>query len=128
MFIKPRRSRGLTAEGRRFAFSMMYERIRAADKDFTDVRLTIAQFGDSDRHGSPLRTGRADRGFHQDFRSCSARPRQFCEPVEKGGLANTVWLGEFAPWDRAGGGASCHFGRRGVTGARLIRASFTEIV
>lgn len=46
IFIEPRRSRGLTAEGRRFAFSMMHERIRAADEDFADVRLTIAQFGD----------------------------------------------------------------------------------
>lgn len=46
LFIEPRRTRGLTAEGRRFAFSMMHERIRAADEDFADVRLTIAQFGD----------------------------------------------------------------------------------
>lgn len=46
IFIEPRRSRGLTAEGRRFAFSMMHERIRAADEDFAEVRLTIAQFGD----------------------------------------------------------------------------------
>ncbi|MCY4335658.1 MAG: hypothetical protein OXC60_13450 [Litoreibacter sp.] len=46
IFIEPRRSRGLTAEGRRFAFSMMHERIRAADEDFAEVRLTIAQFGE----------------------------------------------------------------------------------
>lgn len=46
IFIEPRRTRGLTAEGRRFAFSMMHERIRAADEDFAKVRLTIAQFGD----------------------------------------------------------------------------------
>lgn len=46
LFIEPRRTRGLTAEGRRFAFSMMHERIRAADEDFAEVRLTIAQFGD----------------------------------------------------------------------------------
>jgi hypothetical protein len=46
LFIEPRRTRGLTAEGRRFAFSMMHERIRAADEDFADVRLTIVQFGD----------------------------------------------------------------------------------
>lgn len=46
LFIEPRRARGLTAEGRRFAFSMMQERIRAADEDFAEVRLTIAQFGD----------------------------------------------------------------------------------
>jgi hypothetical protein len=47
MFIEPRRTKGLTAEGRRFAFSMMHERIRAADEDFSDVRLTIVQFGDT---------------------------------------------------------------------------------
>jgi hypothetical protein len=46
LFIEPRSTRGLTAEGRRFAFSMMHERIRAADEDFAEVRLTIAQFGD----------------------------------------------------------------------------------
>lgn len=46
IFIEPRRNRGLTAEGRKFAFSMMHERIRAADEDFAEVRLTIAQFGD----------------------------------------------------------------------------------
>lgn len=45
-FIDPRRSRGLTAEGRRFAFSMMHERIRAADPDFASVRFGIIQFGD----------------------------------------------------------------------------------
>lgn len=46
VFIEPRRTRGLTAEGRRFAFSMMHERIRAVDEDFAEVRLTIVQFGD----------------------------------------------------------------------------------
>ncbi len=46
IFIEPRSNKGLTAEGRRFAFSMMHERIRAADEDFADVRLTIVQFGD----------------------------------------------------------------------------------
>lgn len=47
-FIDPRRSRGLNKEGRRFAFSMMHERIRAADPDFEQVRLAIIQFGDLD--------------------------------------------------------------------------------
>ncbi|MBA84197.1 type VI toxin-antitoxin system SocB family DNA replication inhibitor toxin [Thalassobius sp. S69A] len=58
LFIEPRRSRGLTAEGRRFAFSMMHERIRAADEDFAEVRLTIAQFGDpsDDRRAVRLHT------------------------------------------------------------------------
>lgn len=44
-FIDPRRSRGLTREGRRFAFSMMHERVRAADPDFESVDLAIFQFG-----------------------------------------------------------------------------------
>lgn len=58
VFIEPRRSRGLPAEGRRFAFSMMHERIRAADEDFADVRLTIVQFGDptDDRRAVRLHT------------------------------------------------------------------------
>lgn len=46
IFIEPRRNRGLTAEGRRFAFSMMHERIRAADEDFANVGLAILRFGD----------------------------------------------------------------------------------
>lgn len=44
IFIEPRRTRGLTAEGRRFAFSMMHERIRAADEDFAKVGLAIVRF------------------------------------------------------------------------------------
>lgn len=48
IFVEPRRSRGLTAEGRRFAFSMMHERIRAADEDFADVCLAIVRFADPD--------------------------------------------------------------------------------
>lgn len=58
LFIEPRRTRGLTAEGRRFAFSMMHERIRAVDEDFAEVRLTIAQFGDpsGDRRAVRLHT------------------------------------------------------------------------
>ncbi len=45
-FIDPRRSKGLTEAGRRFAFSMMHERIRAADPDYANVRFAIFQFGD----------------------------------------------------------------------------------
>ncbi|MBN9022456.1 MAG: hypothetical protein J0H08_10280 [Rhizobiales bacterium] len=58
VFIEPRRTRGLTAEGRRFAFSMMHERIRAADEDFAEIRLVIAQFGDvsEDRRAVRLHT------------------------------------------------------------------------
>lgn len=58
LFIDPRRNRRLNAEGRRFAFSMMHERIRAADEDFADVRLSIVQFGDpsDDRRAVTLHT------------------------------------------------------------------------
>lgn len=47
-FIDPRRSRGLTQEGRRFAFSMMHERIRVADPDYAAVRFAIFRFGDKE--------------------------------------------------------------------------------
>ncbi len=58
LFIDPRCNRGLNADGRRFAFSMMHERIRAADEDFAEVRLTIVQFGDpsDDRRAVRLHT------------------------------------------------------------------------
>jgi hypothetical protein len=46
VFVEPRRTRGLTAEGRRFAFSMMHERIRAADEDFAALKLAILRFND----------------------------------------------------------------------------------
>jgi len=56
IFIEPRRTRGLTAEGRRFAFSMMHERIRAADEDFAEVGLAIVRFDDpnDDRRAARL--------------------------------------------------------------------------
>ena len=44
LFIEPRRNRGLSAEGRRFVFSMMHERIRVADEDFAEVNLSIIRF------------------------------------------------------------------------------------
>lgn len=48
LFIDPRRSTGLTELGRRFVFSMMHERIRAADEDFASVNLGIIRFVDQD--------------------------------------------------------------------------------
>jgi hypothetical protein len=42
--IDPRQSKKLTKDGRQFAFSMMHQRIRAADPDFADVELAIIQF------------------------------------------------------------------------------------
>jgi hypothetical protein len=44
-FIDPRKAKKLTSDGRRFAFSVMHERIRAADPDFAEVELGILQFG-----------------------------------------------------------------------------------
>lgn len=48
VFIDPRRTKGLTELGRRFVFSMMHERIRAADEDFASVNLGIIRFTDND--------------------------------------------------------------------------------
>ena len=48
-FIDPRRTRGLTQEGRRFVFSVMNERIRAENpEDYADVRFVIMQSSQSD--------------------------------------------------------------------------------
>ena len=43
-FFDPRRSTRLSPSGRRFAFSVMHERIRVADPDLAGVRLCIIQF------------------------------------------------------------------------------------
>ncbi len=48
-FFDPRRTKELTVQGRRFVFSVMHERIRAADPDFSDVALGIFQFTLSDK-------------------------------------------------------------------------------
>lgn len=53
-FIEPRRSYGLGAEGRRFAFSMMHEHIRAADEDYAEVCFGIIKFGESDGQRRPV--------------------------------------------------------------------------
>lgn len=55
IFIEPRSTKGLNEEGRRFVFSMMHERIRAADEDFADVQLTIVQFGSPSEDRRPVR-------------------------------------------------------------------------
>lgn len=46
VFIDPRRGKRLTAEARRFVFSMMHEHIRMANPDFAEARLGTLQFGD----------------------------------------------------------------------------------
>jgi len=48
-FFDPRRAKSLTVQGRRFVFSMMHERIRAADPDFAEVALAVVQFALSDK-------------------------------------------------------------------------------
>lgn len=48
-FFDPRRAKALTAEGRRFVFSVMHERIRVADPDFAEVTLGIFQFSLSEK-------------------------------------------------------------------------------
>lgn len=53
-FIEPRRTYGLGADGRRFAFSMMHEHIRAADEDYAEVGFGIIKFGDSDGQRRPV--------------------------------------------------------------------------
>lgn len=45
-FFDPRRTRGMTSNARRFAFSMMHERIREADPYYNGVTFGIFQFGD----------------------------------------------------------------------------------
>lgn len=55
LFVDPRRSKRLTAEARRFAFSMMHEHIRVADPDFATARLGIIQFGDAVEGQRPVK-------------------------------------------------------------------------
>jgi hypothetical protein len=47
-FFDPRRAKALTFQARRFVFSVMHERIRAAHPDFAEVTLGIFQFAPSD--------------------------------------------------------------------------------
>lgn len=47
VFIDPRRGKRLTAEAKRFVFSMMHEHIRVANPDFATARLGVVQFGDA---------------------------------------------------------------------------------
>jgi hypothetical protein len=43
-FLDPRRTRGLTAAGRRFVFSMAHHRARLLNPDLADAELAIFQF------------------------------------------------------------------------------------
>ena len=52
-FIDPWRARGLGKEGRRFVFSIMHERIRVDNPDYSKVRFVILKFPES---GGDIRT------------------------------------------------------------------------
>jgi len=54
IFIDPRRGKKLTADARRFVFSMMHEHIRVANPDFTAARLGVVQFGDATDDQRPV--------------------------------------------------------------------------
>jgi hypothetical protein len=45
LFVDPRISNPLTRLARKFALSMMHERIRVPDPDFANAKLLVAQFG-----------------------------------------------------------------------------------
>jgi hypothetical protein len=62
LFIDPRRGKGLTAEGRRFTFSVMHEHIRTSNPDFAEARLGIIQFGDVVDDQRPVKLS-TDRGM-----------------------------------------------------------------
>lgn len=55
VFIDPRRGKKLTADARRFVFSMMHEHIRVANPDFAATRLGIVQFGDAADDQRPVK-------------------------------------------------------------------------
>jgi hypothetical protein len=61
-FFDPRRSRRLTAIGRRFAFSMMHQAIRVEDPDLAEVQLGIFQF-DPDDDGARMLRLHTDEGM-----------------------------------------------------------------
>jgi hypothetical protein len=45
IFVDPRVSAPLTRDGRKFVLSLMNERIRVPDPDFSDAKLVVIQFG-----------------------------------------------------------------------------------
>jgi hypothetical protein len=55
IFADPRISNPLTRDGRRFALSLMHERIRVPDPDFAESRLVVAQFGKGERGARTIR-------------------------------------------------------------------------
>lgn len=55
IFADPRISNPLTRVGRQFSFSIMHERVRVPDPDFSDSRLLIAQFAKGDAGARNIR-------------------------------------------------------------------------
>lgn len=66
-FFDPRRTKGLTAKGRQFVFSVMNERIRMADPDYADVGLVIVRFDDTKMGARRVITYFADSVEMLDF-------------------------------------------------------------
>jgi hypothetical protein len=60
IFIDPRLSAPLTALGKRFAFSLIHERLRVTDPDFANAKLLIAQFAKGQEGKRTLRLSEAD--------------------------------------------------------------------
>jgi hypothetical protein len=55
IFADPRISNPLTRDGRKFALSLMHERIRVPDPDFADSKLIVAQFAKGENGARVIR-------------------------------------------------------------------------
>ena len=78
-FIDPRRTRKLTDVGRRFAFSVAHQRIRAADLDYADVGLCIIQFANTKTGLRPPKVFMDDGIELFDFETLDAMVRETYE-------------------------------------------------
>ncbi|MNN70081.1 hypothetical protein D3C81_1859110 [compost metagenome] len=63
LYVDPRRSTGLNENGRRFAFSMMHQRIRAADDDFSEIGLGIIRLSSPKTGNSRIVRFHTDAGI-----------------------------------------------------------------
>jgi hypothetical protein len=104
-YFDPRKSNKLTPLGRRFALSVMHERIRVADPDFADVDLAVFQFT------SPKKGARVPKPHFSndvalfDYESLDAMVRE----------TYAIWdeiLDERLAEARRSGGSGPFFGRR----------------
>ena len=66
-FFDPRITNRLTVEARRFAFSVMHERIRVPDPDFSDAKLMIIQFAKDQLGGRSIQAFDSDNVSLFDF-------------------------------------------------------------